>query len=285
LVATPHWLWVLGGPSGWLTKIDPKTNTVVAKLRPPHPPGFGTYAHGSLWIASLNDDAVMQVDANTGRVLRSIESSHGRLFYRPIGIAVAGQDLWVVNHGDDAVPSSVTHLNAHTGEVTSTRDLPGHHAGGPLSLKGSVWIALTTEGTVVRLDPHTGRVVGPPIVVDTGTCLAGSMADGDLWYSGLGDGEGGTCRTVARRIDAPAGDVLPTRYGPGKKLFEFARVGGAVWASSVGRTIYRVDEDSGAVDPSLTLPGPAATNRLLAAFGSLWVLGGESGQVVRLNVR
>jgi streptogramin lyase len=284
LVATPKWLWVLGGPSGVLTQIDPATNTVVRKIRPPHPPGFGTYADGSLWIASLLDDAVMQVDADSGRVLRTIESSHGRPFFRPIGIAAIGRDLWVVNHGDDTVRSSLTRLDARTGSVTAATKLPGHHAGGPLLAAGRLWVTLTTEATVVRIDPGTGRVVGSPIAVDTGTCLSGSVADRDAWYTGLDDAEGGACRTVARRLDAHTAALSPTRYGPGKRLTEFASAGGSVWSTDIGHTIYRVDVDSGAIQPALTLDGPDATNRLLAAFGSLWALGGESGHLVRIDV-
>jgi streptogramin lyase len=226
----------------------------------------------------------MQLDARSGRVLRTIESSHGRPFFRPTGIAAAGNDLWVVNHGDDSVPSSVTRLDARTGEVTGTTELPGHHAGEPLLAADHLWIALTTEGTVVRVDLRTGRVVGSPIVVDTGTCLAGSVADRDLWYTGLDDAEGGSCRNVARRLDPESGQVSPTMYGAGKSLFNVTSAGGSVWASDIGHTIYHVDVGSGAIRPSLTLPGPDATNRLLAAFGSLWALGGESGQLVRIDV-
>jgi len=91
---------VLGGPSGVLTKIDPATNTVGKEVHTPHPAGFGTYADGSLWIASLLDGAVMELDADTGHIQRIIESTAGRPFFRPIGVAATGDDLWVLNHGD-----------------------------------------------------------------------------------------------------------------------------------------------------------------------------------------
>jgi streptogramin lyase len=285
MVATPDRLWVLGGPSGALTQIDPKTNTVIRTLKPPHPPGFGTYADGSLWIASFLDDAVMQLDADSGRVLRTLESSHGRPFFGPVGIAAAGHDLWVLNHGDDTVRSTLTRVDARTGTATGRTDLPGHGGAGPLLVDGRLWITMTAEGTVVRVDPRTGRLVDAPIVIATGTCLGGSTADGDLWYAGLDDEEGGTCRTAARRVDARNAQLSPVVYGPGSRLFDFASASGSVWASDVGRTIYRVDVDSGAVLPRLTLHGPVATNRMVAAFGSLWVLGGETGRLVRVDVR
>lgn len=284
LVATPDSLWVLGGPSGVLTQVDPATNSVVRKLRPPHPPGFGTYADGSLWIASLLDSAVMELDAGTGRVLRTIESSAGKPFFRPIGLAATGDDLWVLNHGDESVRSTLTRLDPRTGAVTGTTDLPGHHAGGPLVAAGQLWITMTTEGTVVRVDPATGRIVGTPILVDTGTCLSASIADGDPWYTGFEAEDDAACHDAGRRVDAASAELSPVVYGPGKSLFNFASAGGSVWASDIGHALYLVDVKTGAIRRSLTLDGPDAPNQLLVAFGSIWVLGGPTGQLTRVDV-
>jgi outer membrane protein assembly factor BamB len=286
LVATPRWLWVLGGPSGVLTKVDPATNTVVKEVQTPHPPGFGTYVDGSLWIASLLDSAVMELDADTGRVRRTIESKAGKPFLRPIGVVATGDDLWVLNHGDpDAtVRSSLTRLNARTGRVAGTVDLPGHHAGGPLLAAGQLWMTMTLEGTVVQVDPATGRVVGSPILVDTGTCLSGSVADGDPWYTGLESEDEVPCHNAGRRVDAASAELSPVVYGPGRSLYEFASAGGSIWASDVGHTLYRVDVNSGAITPNLVLDSPSATNRLITAFDSLWVLGAETGQLTRIDL-
>ena len=282
MVATPDTLWLLGGPSGVLTKVDPVTNTVVKEVTMPHPPGFGAFA-GSLWIASLLDSAVMELDAHSGRVLRTIESTAGTPFYRPSGVAATGDDLWVLNHGDETVRSTLTHLDARTGEVIGSTDLPGHNAGGPLVAGGQLWITLTAERTVVRVDPATGRVVGSPILVDTGTCRSSSVADGDVWYTGL-EADDDSCHDAGRRVDATSADLSPVIYGPGKSLYDFASLGGSVWASDVGRTIYRVDVATGEVRPSLRLGGKEASNRLLSAFDSIWVLGGETGQLTRVEL-
>jgi len=42
----------------------------------------------------------MELDADTGHIQRIIESTAGRPFFRPIGVAATGDDLWVLNHGD-----------------------------------------------------------------------------------------------------------------------------------------------------------------------------------------
>lgn len=283
LVATPDSLWVLGGPSGVITQVDPATNAVVRKVRTSHPAGFGTYADGSLWIASLLDSAVMELDADTGRLLRTIESKAGRPFFRPIGVAVTGDDLWVLNHGDESVRSTLTRLDRRTGSVIGRTDLPGHHAGGPLVAAGQLWITLTTESTVVRVDPATGRIDGTPILVATGTCLSASVADGDPWYTGF-EADDGSCHDAGRSVDAGSAKLSPVVYGPGKSLVNFAGAGGTVWASDIGHTLYQVDVKTGAIRPSLTLDPPDAPNQLLAAFGSIWVLGGPTGRLTRVDL-
>jgi DNA-binding beta-propeller fold protein YncE len=284
LVATPDTLWVLGGPSGVLTKVDPATNTAVKEITTPHPPGFGAFADGSLWVASLLDSAVMELDAESGRVLRTIESSSGKPFYRPSGVAATGDDLWVLNHGHATVRSTLTHLDAQTGKVIGVTDLPGHNAGGPLLAGGQLWITLTQERTVVRVDPATGRVVGSPILVDTGTCLSSSVADDDVWYTSLEAEDDFPCHDAGRRVDAASAKLSPVIYGPGKSLYDFASTGGSVWASDVGRTLYHVDLASGEARPSLRPGGEGDSNRLLTAFDSLWVLGGATGQLTRVDV-
>ena len=68
VVPTPTTLWVLGGQSRKVSEVDPRTNTVRRTFTLPHPAGFGTYASGSVWIASFADSVVMQVDPATGRL-------------------------------------------------------------------------------------------------------------------------------------------------------------------------------------------------------------------------
>jgi streptogramin lyase len=284
LVATPRWLWVLGGPNRRLTQVDPATNTIVRHLTSPLPVGYGTYANGSLWLVSFLRDAVLEVDADNGKVLRTIASTDGKPFNRPVGIVGAGKDLWVVNHGDEVTTASLVRLDASTGTVTGMTELPGHHAGEPALLDGRLWVSLTTEGSLVRVDPGTGQVVGAPVVVDSGNCRSGSIAAGAVWVVGEGPVDGTSCRDVARRIDPVTTSVTTTEYGAGKGLFAFADAGGSVWASDVRHTIYRVDVDSGGVRAALTLAGGDATNRLMTAFGSLWALGGETGRLVRIDV-
>jgi glutamine cyclotransferase len=60
-----------------IDKIDPKTGNVLASIPAP---GQGrdsglTWAEGSLWVGQYRDRKILQIDPNTGAVLRTIESN------------------------------------------------------------------------------------------------------------------------------------------------------------------------------------------------------------------
>lgn len=281
LVPTPTALWALGGPSRRLSEIDPRATMVLKTLTLPHPAGFGTYSNGSLWISSFADSVVMQVDPASGRVIRTIRGSSAGRIDHPGGLVAVGSDLWVIQHRK----AILTRIDARSGKVTGNVALPGHSADAPRFASGRIWVPLATtddtETVIARVDPATGRLDGPPVHVGSITCATSSLVDGTLWLTSTG---GPPCATAARALDTTTSEVSPIQYGPDKDLYEIASTGGSAWASDTTRNIYRLDTKTGKVTPSLALEGDPAFNRLLTAFGSLWVSRGETGRIVRISV-
>lgn len=281
LVPTPTALWALGGPSRRLSEVDPRTTTVVKTFTLPHPAGFGTYTTGSLWISSFADSVVMQVDPTSGRVIRTIRGPSATPIDHPGGIIAVGSDLWVIQHRT----AILTRIDARTGKVTANVALPGHTADAPRFASGRIWVPLSTtddtDTVIARVNPATASLDGPPIHVGSITCATNSLVDGTLWLTSTGDPP---CGTAARALDTMTSEVSPIQYGPNKDLYEIASTGDSTWASDTTRNIYRLDTRTGKVTPSLTLEGAPDFNRLLTAFGSLWVSRGDTGRIVRISV-
>jgi len=277
-VATRGRLWFLGGPTGVITQVDPATNTVTKVVTPPFPVGFGTYAGGSLWVASYLHNVVMQLDPDTGRVLRTIERSPSAPWRGPVGVAYTGSYLWVVNHNRP----TLIRMDARTGDVAGVTRLPGRKAGSPLVAAGALWIAMNHGRLVVRVDPTTGQLDGNPVQLEAGACVASSFAAGELWFTSNDDEESG-CSDGAERVDPRTGTASPVEYRAGRELSEFAELGSEVWASDMDHTLYRVDIATGTLTPTLTLDGGADANRLISAFGSLWVLRPQTNEVIRID--
>lgn len=281
LVPSPTALWALGGPSRKLSQIEPADTRVIKTFTLPHPAGFGTYSNGSLWISSFADGLVMQVDPASGRVIRTIRGPATTPIDHPGGLLVVGTDLWVIQHRK----AVLTRIDVRSGKVTGNVALPGRSADSPRFASGRLWVPFSTaddsDTLIARVDPSTARLDGPPIHLGSVACATSSLSDGTLWLTSTGDPP---CGTAARALDTTTCEVSPTQYGPGKDLYEVASTADSTWASDTARTIYRLDTKTGKVTPSLTLDGDPDFNRLLTAFGSLWVSRGDTGRIVRINV-
>jgi len=102
-----------------IQKIEPQTGRVVATIPAP---GNGsdsglTWAEGSLWVGHYRDRKIHQIDAQTGAILRTIESKRF-----VTGVTWLDGELWHATwEGDE---SDLRRIDPQTGEVMEKLDLP-----------------------------------------------------------------------------------------------------------------------------------------------------------------
>lgn len=102
-----------------IDKIDPTTGQVVASIPAP---GSGsdsglTWAEGSLWVGQYRDRKIHQVDPQTGKVLRTIESNRF-----VTGVTWVDGDLW---HGTwEGDESELRRINPQSGAVLERLAMP-----------------------------------------------------------------------------------------------------------------------------------------------------------------
>jgi glutamine cyclotransferase len=102
-----------------IQKIDPTTGHVIGTI--PAPGGGGcsglTWAEGTLWVARYEDRKIHQVDAQSGAVLRTIESNRF-----VTGVTWTNGELW---HGtSEGGESEVRQVDPQTGEVLESLAMP-----------------------------------------------------------------------------------------------------------------------------------------------------------------
>ena len=145
LVAEPAAGLVLSGGALWtlendgLARISTRRNNVVARIPLPRDPASGLTGIAGLaggadavWLTNAIRDTVIEVDARSNRVKRTIRVGHD-----PIGIAFAEGWLWVANHTD----GTVSKIQPKTGKVVATFEVgpnPTHIAVG----EGGVWVTV-----------------------------------------------------------------------------------------------------------------------------------------------
>jgi hypothetical protein len=102
-----------------IQKIDPNTGRVLATIPAP---GSGadsglTWAEGTLWVGQYRDRKIHQIDAQTGAILRTIESNRF-----VTGVTWVDGEFW---HGTwEGDESDLRRIDPQTGEVLEKLEMP-----------------------------------------------------------------------------------------------------------------------------------------------------------------
>lgn len=102
-----------------IQKIDPRSGTVVASIPAPsqgRDSGL-TWAEGTLWVGEYRARKIHQVDAQTGAILRTIESDRF-----VTGVSWVNHELWHATWEGDQ--SELRHIDPETGEVLERLEMP-----------------------------------------------------------------------------------------------------------------------------------------------------------------
>jgi len=102
-----------------IQKIDPKTGAVLGSIPAPGDGGDSglAWAEGTLWVGQHRGRKIHQVDPETGKVLRTIESDRF-----VTGVTWVDGELW---HGTwQAEQSDVRRIDPETGEVLECLEMP-----------------------------------------------------------------------------------------------------------------------------------------------------------------
>ena len=111
------YLWQLAG--GRIQKVDPRSGQVVATIpAPAHGGDSGlTWAEGTLWVGEYRARKIHQIDAETGAILRTIESDR---FIT--GVSWVNGELWHGTLEDER--SDLRRVDPGTGEVLDRLEMP-----------------------------------------------------------------------------------------------------------------------------------------------------------------
>jgi YVTN family beta-propeller protein len=152
VAAEGGFVWVLNHGDSTVSKIDPRTNKVVATITLPPPIGHLAVSPGAVWVASINGNDIRKIDPQTDKVVATIPSTDG-----PAAMSYGAGSLWVCGWIDGAV----VRLNPATNQTMSRFDIGGqvgHICAGIYALDNTVWVEIfngeNDSGAMVnRVDP------------------------------------------------------------------------------------------------------------------------------------
>ena len=128
---------------GWISRVDPVTLGVTAKISVAADPDFALISQGSVWTTAYQGSAISRIDPATNTVSRTLRVRQGLQ-----GIDFDGTSFWAANYND----SKLVKLDPATGRTRGSWSTDG----GPrdvLIAFGSVWVANSRSSTLLRLTP------------------------------------------------------------------------------------------------------------------------------------
>jgi YVTN family beta-propeller protein len=192
------------------------------------------------------------------------------LFGDPVAMAVRDGDLWVAGDNPTWVTRWVTPTNPMTRQ-TPTIALPA----APTRLaaaEDTVWVLTPADGSVVRIDPATNRVVA---TIPVGRAPSGlAVGAGAVWVARRSDG-------AVVRID-PATDRVVAAIPVGRAPGAVTVAGGFVWVALPEHGgLGRIDPASNR--STLVRVPRCCDGELAAGEGALWAANRVDGTLVRVD--
>jgi YVTN family beta-propeller protein len=234
-------------------------------------------AEASVWVANSGDGTVSRIDVATNRVIATV-----RVGGSPSHLTADSGAIWV------ATADGLRRIDPAINQVIQTVPLPVG-LGDVRAIHGHLWVSLN-DGTIRRLDPTDGRVLGSISLASGGVPVLAS--DGSrLWAA-----SGGTLVVISpqraavteRFVDK---ERLLLRGNRVVQLTRLALVGEVAWESSSDGRVFRFKFDSlrktmrGRVVASLEAPGLVAAGPAGVFVAIPWIktvtrLDPSTGQVM-----
>jgi streptogramin lyase len=220
--------------------------------------------YGGVWVVGLG--VVYRVDQATGQKVAAIQVPGTDEIASDI--AVGTGSVWVTS---GAAHRGVYRIDPRRNRVTAFIPLPPTPTGITVAY-GLVWVTepKAGPGVIVRIDPRTNRVSGPPIQVGIGPGAA-VAGFGALWVSN-GD------------LNGSVSQISPATSAVTRTLVNIPDVvaagAGSLWVTPIHGGLQRVDPATGKVTAAIGLPN--AVGVTLWA-GSVWVSTNPPAALVRVD--
>lgn len=236
IALAPDGVWVASG-NGDVVRIDRRTGRTAGRaLHVTDPAGVAVGA-GGVWVTSRARGMVTRLDPATGRTTAEI-----RVGRRPTDVVVQGGAVWVANSAEGTLSRIDPASNAPDAPVRVAQGAVLALAGGPRGLwaaKADTELAQPVE--LVRIDPTSGRLVGPALRVPGGTPMRLAVGETAVWATDVGNAIAPTRAPAVTRVDpdrsAIAGAPIPVGADPAG----IAYGDGAVWVANAGAgTVTRI---------------------------------------------
>lgn len=260
-------MWVVGGPDGAVSRIDPSTNKVAATIALKGEPCASPAADfGALLVPRCGTTGIERIDAKSNaieaRLVVRVEPTANSMATGVGSVWVITDRAGTVARLDPVVGITVAEVYAPSGSESMVFG------------EGGLWIASPEQNLVTRVNPYNNLIVERIEVPKGPSHLA--VGEGAVWSWNREDGS-------VSRIDPRSNTVSATipAAAPAGGVGRIAVLAGSVWVATGATALTRIDARTNRVAQIFTGPGGGS---IAAAHDSLWMATPQGG-VLRLDPR
>jgi virginiamycin B lyase len=234
-----------------MSELKPIFNLPVGKLS-----SWVEVTPAAVWVASEQPNAIHRIDPKTNKKVADIALPGDPC----AGLAAGLGDLWVPLCGK---PAALAKINLRSNKIEAVFAVgPAAPEGGIATSADSVWMVTDNNGSLARIDPHSGMV--RQVVQIPADSFNPVYSDGQIWITH-------TTGSEITSVDARSGKVTATI--PTGKAPRFITAGaGAVWTLNADdATVSRIDVKSRAVTQTIALNMNARGGDMKFGDGLVWV--------------
>ena len=270
-------VWVTNGPAQTVSRLDPRTNAVIARIPTPDAATVVGVGAGAIWVTSFPGNSLTRIDPGTNAVTRTISLAPRGA--GPIGVTVFDGYVWVANHNGEPTVS-VSKIDPATMRVVDVIPVGAQPDAGPvwiLSAAGSIWTDVNGDhNVVVRIDPHTDRILAA--IPAPSACTQLTADDTGVWGA---SGDDDSCTPGVSRIDPRTNTVVAT-FDAGGAADAVAIYDGSLWyGTTTTHQLGRINARTNRVVSLGNLPGPAFG--MTSGAGALWITDRDDGLLFKIN--
>ena len=172
-------VWLATNSSGILSRIDPRTDTVIASIAIPSGSFCPLFANGFVWVTSTEHSVLTKVDPSTNKVAAEIPIGKNPRF-----LTFGAGSIWTLNQGD----GTISRVDMTTNHLVASIAAGISGPGGEIAYGfGSVWATLE-KYPITRIDARTNKIVrqwtgagGDSIRAGHGSIWLTNLKAGTVW--------------------------------------------------------------------------------------------------------
>jgi len=267
----PDWMavdkdvWVSNEPKNTVSRLDPKSSSVMATITVGKEPCSGLAAgFGTLWVPNCGDSTVTRLNLEDGKpqatFAMTIGNSEG-------GVTTGAGSFWILTDSKGTLARVDPATNKAVAEIYVA---PGSYAAA--FGDNAVWITSTDKNLLTRVNAQT-NVIEQTIAVGPKPRFL-TVGEGSVWTLNQGDGS-------ISRVDMKTNKVVATiEAGVPGGGGEISAGEGSVWVTTFEYPITRIDPSTNKVAQQFYGEGG---DSIRAGLGWVWLTNIRAGTVWRID--